>query len=193
MGSLNPAGSASAAQGATVQDGAAPFLQVPHACRHSQLGRGGGCSRRPRARICDKSALEAGREFLVAGGFRRAHHGPEIWSQAAWANKVLQLCLTSNREPSEEIVLNAARGIVISKERRGRMFCGCRRETGSSASSGWCRSWGIWSTRSGRQPAWTRESAVAGCLGRAVPRPTGRGLARWRAVPGSAHAQGAES
>ena len=48
------------------------------------------------------------------------------------------------------------------------MSCGCRRETGSSASSGWCSSRGIWSTRSGRQPAWSRESAVA-VLGRAVP------------------------
>ena len=48
------------------------------------------------------------------------------WSRAkgkaAWANKVPQLFLTSNREPSEEAALNAARGIVISKERRDRRW-----------------------------------------------------------------------
>ena len=40
--------------------------------------------------------------------------------------------------------------------------CGCRRETGSSASAGWSRSRGILSTRSGRQPA------VVGSDGRAT-------------------------
>ena len=62
---------------------------------------------------------------MVASGFRHAHHGPKIWQwsraegKAAWPDKALQLLLASNREPSEEVALNAARGIVISKEGRG--------------------------------------------------------------------------
>ena len=98
--------------------GEPPIQHALHACRHLQLGNGGGCSRRPRARIRNESALEAGLQFLVASGFRPTHHGPEVWEwsraegEAARANKVLQVCLTGNREPSVEIVLNAARGVV---------------------------------------------------------------------------------
>ena len=29
---------------------------------------------------------------------------------------MLQVCLTGNREPSEEVVLDAARGVVVGKE-----------------------------------------------------------------------------
>ena len=56
-----------------------PIKQAPHACRHLQLGSGGGRSHRPRARIRHKSALEAGLQLLIAGGFRPTYHGPEIW------------------------------------------------------------------------------------------------------------------
>ena len=78
-----------------------------------QLGSGGGSSSQPRARVHDKSALEAGLQFLVASGFRPAHHGAEVWErsraegEAARADKVLQVCLTGNREPGEEVVLDA--------------------------------------------------------------------------------------
>ena len=38
----------------------------------------------------------------------------------AWADKVQQLLLSSNGEASEEVVLDAPRGVVITKEGRGR-------------------------------------------------------------------------
>ena len=44
-----------------------------------QLGSGGGCSRSPRVRTCNESALKAGLQFLVASGFRPTYHSPEIW------------------------------------------------------------------------------------------------------------------
>ena len=117
------------------------------------------------------------------------------WSRAegkaARADKMLQVCLTGNRESSEEVVLNAARGVVIGKERRDRRWPDVQR-----------LSQGDWEFRKRRlvpfpghlehevrlpasleqgSPQW--QAAWEGqCL--QGPRPTGRGLARWRASSG---------
>ena len=43
--------------------------------------------------------------------------------KAAWANKVQQLLLTGNREASEEVVLDAPRGVVVPKEDFNFLIC----------------------------------------------------------------------
>ena len=55
-----------------------PSSSVPPTSRWLQLGTGGSRSCRARARNSDKSALEAGLQFLVGGGRGHARHGLEI-------------------------------------------------------------------------------------------------------------------
>ena len=59
-GSLISVGSASMARWATGDDKVPKSQQAPHVCTHWHLGSGGSRSCRPRAKICNKSALEAG-------------------------------------------------------------------------------------------------------------------------------------
>ena len=92
-------------------------------------GSGGSLSRRPRARLCNRvsneSAAKTGLQLLIAGGARHAHHGPKIREgcrakgEATWAaDQVPEMCLAGYREPREKVVLDAARGVIICKERR---------------------------------------------------------------------------
>ena len=89
-----------------------------------------------------------------------------------------EVLLTGYVEPCEKVVRDAARGVVICKEgRSGGRSDGLRLSQGDRE---FRQRWlipfpGHLEHRSGRQPAWRRESAVTGCFGRAAL----RGLRQW--------------
>ena len=92
--------------------------------RQSQSTTGGGVAwwgeSRAGAWGGNESPLQAGLKLLVAGGRAHANRGMDVRERSrakgksAWADKVLQMLLTSNRVTRKEVVLEAPIGVLVT-------------------------------------------------------------------------------